>query len=943
MGLGYRGRWVRVEGYVDSGALYSLFRAEFATGLGIDVEKGEKVYLQGISGAVIPAYVHEIEIQLRGHRFKGMVAFSDKLGVSFNIIGRRSFFERFEVCFNDTSETVTLTPIPQGQSNPQQDRRGRAIPLAQPDIGDQEREAILKVLNTPYLSLGPKLEEFEERIAEYVGVKYAIATNSGTSALHLIIRALGIGEGAEVITTPFSFIASANCILFERARPIFVDIDPKTLNIDPERIVDKLARLHVGTNTKRKGVKAILAVDVFGHPADWDRLQKIAKEYNLKLIEDSAEALGALYKGQKAGSFGDAAVFGFYPNKQITSVRYDTPVMIKKDGKIRLVKIGELMDFMIDDYWKPQDYECLAFDKDGKISWQKINAFIKHKVNTEILKIQLEKGREVEITKSHSVFTIKDNEIKAVLGRDLKVGDYLVVPRRLPMPIKSTQEIDVLDYIDRENIKFNNDRVIIKSKGVGGGGKYIARKIKIDENFCKLLGYFAAEGGYESDKSGGLRFTFGISERNTYIKEVKNIFESIWPNFKVAIVEDRKTNKCSILCGGILHSELFRRLGCGKNVYDKNIPDIIWDTSDKNKLAFIEGLLNGDGHRRTISGSESRKITVASENLANGLHYLLLTLGIQSRLEKSSYYSKKGKLCHSYTCEILGFDKQMTSKENCIPKEFLSLNDKSSHLQRSRIKDKKSVSLKTVENWLNQKIDCPEFLLKDITVLKINKIEREKIHDFVYDFEVQGLQNFIGGYGAICLHNTGEGGAIVTSNKQIAKLCRSMRNQGRGEGEGEGWLQHERLGYNYRLSDINCALGLAQLERIEEILAKRERVAQMYNERLKDIEGINIPYVSPDVKLSWFVYVIRLDERFTQKQRDQILQELRKRGIGCGNYFSPIHLQPFYREMFGFKEGDFPVTEHVSARTIALPFYNNLREEEIDYVAENLESIIRSL
>lgn len=377
------------------------------------------------------------------------------------------------------------------------------IPLARPEITECEVEAVVQVLRTPYLSLGPKLEEFEKKIADYVGTKYAVAVNSGTSALHLIIRALGIKEGDEVITTPFSFIASANCILFERAKPIFVDIDPKTLNIDPVKIEETCKHAHVHTCTR---IKAILAVDVFGHPADWDQLQKIAKEYNLRLIEDSAEALGALYKGKKAGSFGDAGIFGFYPNKQIT---------------------------------------------------------------------------------------------------------------------------------------------------------------------------------------------------------------------------------------------------------------------------------------------------------------------------------------------------------------------------------------------------------------------------------------------------TAEGGTIVTNNEQIAKLCRSMRNQGRGE--GDEWLQHERLGYNYRLSDINCALGLAQLTRIEEILAKRERVAQMYNERLKDIEGINIPYVSSDVKLSWFVYVVRLEERFTQKQRDWILQELKRRGIGCGNYFSPIHLQPFYREMFGFKEGDFPVTEHIAARTIALPFYNNLREEEIDYVVENLESILRSL
>ena len=168
------------------------------------------------------------------------------------------------------------------------------IPLAKPDIGPQERQAVLEVLNSSTLSLGPKLAEFEEKIAKYTNVRYAVAVNSGTSALHLIIRALGINDGDEVITAPFSFIASANCLLFERAKPVLVDIDPKTLNIDPDRVEEKI--------TER--TKAILAVDVFGQPADWDRLQEIANEHNLKLIEDSAEALGAEYKGKRAGGQG---------------------------------------------------------------------------------------------------------------------------------------------------------------------------------------------------------------------------------------------------------------------------------------------------------------------------------------------------------------------------------------------------------------------------------------------------------------------------------------------------------------------------------------------------------------------------------------------------------------------------------------------------------------
>ncbi len=386
------------------------------------------------------------------------------------------------------------------------------IPLSNPDITSQERKAVLEVLKTSDLSLGPKLGEFEKKGAQYAGRKYSVAVNSGTSGLHLIIKSLGISRGDLVITTPFSFISSANCMLFEGARPVFADIEEDTLNISPDRIVETIKK-----NSRGK-IKAVLAVDVFGHPADWDLLYDISEKHNLRLIEDSCEAIGAQYysadglhrkrwkKHRKAGSFGDASVFAFYPNKQIT---------------------------------------------------------------------------------------------------------------------------------------------------------------------------------------------------------------------------------------------------------------------------------------------------------------------------------------------------------------------------------------------------------------------------------------------------TGEGGLILTDNKKMYDLCRSMRNQGRGD--GSGWLNHLRLGYNYRLSDISCALGIVQLQRIEKILKKRERVAKQYSRKLESINGILTPFCAPNVTMSWFVYVVRLEKEFSRRHRDEILKKLRKKGVSCSSYFSPIHLQPFYRKMFGFKRGDFPVTEFVADRTIALPFYNNLKNSDIGFVVESLKAAIEKV
>jgi len=368
------------------------------------------------------------------------------------------------------------------------------IPLSKPWITEGDIKAVEEVLRTPYLSLGSKLPEFEERLARVANTKYAVAVNSGTSALHLIIRSLGIKDEDEVITTPFSFIASANCILFERAKPVFVDIRPNTYNIDPDLIEDAI--------TER--TKAILGVDVFGQPADWDEILEIANKHNLYVIEDSCEAIGSEYKGQSAGSFGVVGAFAFYPNKQIT---------------------------------------------------------------------------------------------------------------------------------------------------------------------------------------------------------------------------------------------------------------------------------------------------------------------------------------------------------------------------------------------------------------------------------------------------TGEGGVIVTNDENVYKLSGSMRNQGRGE--EDTWLSHTRLGYNYRISDINCALGISQLKRLNEIIEMRDAVAKMYSQKLSEVEEVITPYISPEVtRMSWFVYVIKLTEDFDRNKRDMVIEELEKRGIQTQNYFKAIHLQPFYVEQFGFKEGDFPIAEFVSERTIALPFYTTMTEEEIDYVVSNLKEVI---
>ncbi|MBI4717274.1 MAG: DegT/DnrJ/EryC1/StrS family aminotransferase [Planctomycetes bacterium] len=370
------------------------------------------------------------------------------------------------------------------------------IPLARPNLTQAEIDAVVAVLRTADLSLGPKLGEFETAFAAYCGTRHAVACSSGTTGLHLLVRALGIGPDDEVITTPFSFVASANCVLMEGARPVFADIDPHTWNIDARRVGAAI--------TPR--TRAVIPVDVFGQVADMNAIRAVAQRHGLRVIEDSCEALGSRYHGRAAGALGDAGVFGFYPNKQLT---------------------------------------------------------------------------------------------------------------------------------------------------------------------------------------------------------------------------------------------------------------------------------------------------------------------------------------------------------------------------------------------------------------------------------------------------TGEGGMIVTDDEDVARLCRSMRNQGR-DTHG-GWLSHPRMGFNYRLSDINCALGLAQLRRIGEIIAQRSRVAALYRERLADQPRVVLQRIDAAVEMSWFVFVVRLADEFSADDRDQILVRLRQRGIGCSNYFAPIHLQPFYVERFGYRPGDFPVCEAVAARTVALPFHHELSAGDVDRVVAELSDAMSQL
>jgi len=184
---------------------------------------------------------------------------------------------------------------------------------------------------------------------------------------------------------------------------------------------------------------------------------------------------------------------------------------------------------------------------------------------------------------------------------------------------------------------------------------------------------------------------------------------------------------------------------------------------------------------------------------------------------------------------------------------------------------------------------------------------------------------------------TGEGGMIVTDDDVFAQACRAYRNQGR---EGMAWLAHQRMGFNYRMSEITAALGVAQMQRLEEILANRRRVAHAYMGCLMTNRHLILPTLQDETHMSWFVFVVRLNDLFEPGDRDDIMRELRGEGIGCYNYFPPIHLQPYMVQQFGFTPGQFPVTEYVAARTLALPFFSTMTDMQVERVCQVLERVV---
>lgn len=337
-----------------------------------------------------------------------------------------------------------------------------SVPMSLPDITDKEREAVAKVMSTNYLSMGPYVQSFEQSFREFTGAKHAIAVNSGTAGLHLCVRAAGWSDGDRVITTPFSFVSSTNVLLYERITPIFVDAEPLTGNIDTVQLKAAVEDLNSSETAADKWLppkgdnggklKGILAVDVFGQPADFDAINAAAKPFKLPVIEDSCEALGAMYKGRPAGLLGDMGVFAFYPNKQITTAEGGL-VVTNDDKAAAIIRSQRNQGRAEGDTWLAHTYLGFNYRMDemsaalGTVQMSRINELIrKRNQAAEWYREELSDIDEIELPYTAATTTrdswfvyvirVKDAEKRDEVSQKLKALGIPVRPYFSPIHLQ---------------------------------------------------------------------------------------------------------------------------------------------------------------------------------------------------------------------------------------------------------------------------------------------------------------------------------------------------------------------------------------------------------------------------------------------------------------------------------------------------------------------------
>ena len=834
---------------------------------------------------------------------------------------------------------------------------GVKIPVSRPTLGPEDAEMVAQCVKEGWVSgISPYVERFEEEFARFCGCKYGVACNSGTTALHLALAALRVGPRDEVIIPTFTMIATPNAVAYTGATPVLVDSEPGTWNIDVSAVESKI--------TSR--TKAIIPVHTYGHPVDMDPLNEIARKHGLKVIEDAAEAHGAEYRGKRAGSLGDAGCFSFYANKIITSIPGDEKVVVlTPERTVQILPIGSFEE----KDWR--GYSCLAFDKDFKMAFRPITGFLAHPCNEEVLAVTLQGGKRVTVTKSHSLFTLRDGQVRQVKAGSLKQGDFVVCPKRVSAWNPPYQRIDLVaplrgllhrfgiyrageprardghwryghmtrperDELNRERAA---DAVLRPDLYEIRGNSFRSKPVlEMDESLAEFLGYFIAEGSFGTD---GVEFTFGFSEM-ALAERVRDLAKrTLWVDSRIYA----GSSKITVSLGGKGLSFILEHVvGTGRGAAGKNVPPSVLSSPRSVQLAFLNAYLAGDGHkksdRRNPLYDETAK--TVSRSLAEGLQFICLvndipfTLGLERGHERelkiSGVKKRTSKVKDAYVFRIVRTNNGHTIYDRIPVKEGqIHYHDVG---QMRNFRTLKRTVLRHNLLTLTRNERLLSLANSDISFIEVQRVEAVPFSGSVYDFEVAGYENFVGGWGMISLHNTGEGGMLVTNDEEIAERGRWLRAHAFGRGGKH--FYHEELGFGYRLSGLQAALGLAQMKRIDSFVEARRRNARLYNSLLGPLgRKVTLPPEAKWAKNVYWMYSILVEDSF-RLSRKELMERLEEDGVETRTFFYPVHVQPIYRKLGASRS--FPAADLLSARGMNLPSGNDLKEDEITYVCEKIAS-----
>ena len=778
------------------------------------------------------------------------------------------------------------------------------IPFFVPTIGNEEIREVAKVMKSGWITSGHVTEKFEQEFKNYIGCKYTAAVNSGTAALHLALDAIGLRPNDEVITTPMTFAATAEVILYFHARPVFVDCRRDTFNIDEQLIEDKIT----------SQTKAILPVHFAGQPCRMDTITAIAKKYNLKVIADAAHAIPATFKGGTIGSLSDLTAFSFYANKNITTGEGGMIATNNKSyiDRIRMMRLHGITQ----DAWK-------RYQRGGSWQYQIYYPGFKYNLTDMASAIGI-----VQLGKCDEIYNRRLEVVNQYLHGLRDVEEI-----KLPVQDPDVQHAWHLFVIQLELEKLKIDRAAfirkMNKKNIGVSVHFIA--LHLHPYYQNTYHYMPADFPNASF----------LSERVVSLPVYPKLTKSDINRVVKAVTDIITIARKSVV--------FYQGKQKGIPLSNPDITDLernyVNEVLQTPYLSLGPKLTEFEHKAANYIGA---KFAIAMNSGTSALHLALCAYGLHEGDEvittPFSFISSASCLLYEKIKPIfIDIEDKHFNIDTRKIKQFLQKTTKE---QRSRIKAILAVDVfGHPANWNELRR-----IAKTYNLLLIEDSSEALGSEYKLNADRSSNGQWtkagkLGDIGIISFYpnkqiTTGEGGLVITDSKRIADICRSMKNQGRDPGRDTKY-PFVRLGYNYRLSDINCALGIAQFERLGEILTKRKAVAEEYTKLLRDMKSIRIPRVAPDVKLSWFVYVVKLNDKYTNKDRDILINKMAQRGIACSNYFPPIHLQPFYRKMFGFKPGDFPVTEKVSERTIALPFYNNLQSNDIEKTVSSLKTVLK--